>query len=71
MIDCESLADELEQRRQIRLTIRNYLKGSTTISAHTLKCFIGMIETGEATLADFEFVGGVAVRQLVRENLES
>lgn len=33
--------------------------------AESLLCFVGMIETGEATYADFEAVGGVVLAAAV------
>tara|TARA_R110000824_G_scaffold93621_2_gene226354 strand:+ start:562 stop:753 length:192 start_codon:yes stop_codon:yes gene_type:complete len=40
---------------EIRNIISEYLEIRDPISTHTLKCFIGMIETKEATIADFAF----------------
>ena len=46
----------------IQITISKYLRASAGIanypSDHTFRCFVGMIETGEATIEDFRAVGG-------------
>jgi hypothetical protein len=39
-----------------RQNIAAYLWPGRELSSHTLLCFVGMIETGEATPADFDFV---------------
>jgi len=49
----------------IQKTISDYLSHEDAVSAFTLRCFVGMIETGEATLDDFEAVGGVELRRKV------
>lgn len=38
----------------IQKTISEYLRGA--VSEYTMRCFVGMIETGEAVAADFEAV---------------
>ena len=43
---------------EIQQKIRDYLRGAGPISDFTLCCFVGMVETGEATYADFSEVGG-------------
>ena len=35
-------------------TISEYLTKPGEVSAHTMLCFVGMLESGEATAADFE-----------------
>jgi hypothetical protein len=40
----------------IRKTIANYIGNRDNIGIHTLRCFVGMRETGEATDADFDAV---------------
>ena len=42
----------------IRRTISRYVAGGLPLSDATLRCLVGMFETGEATAADFEEVGG-------------
>lgn len=42
----------------IQKTIRDYIDHTGSNGGHTLRCFVGMIETGEATLEDFRAVGG-------------
>lgn len=44
--------------RDIRKKIRDYLSIAETPTKHTMICFVGMIETGEATPSDFAAVGG-------------
>lgn len=60
----------------IQQTIRDYLDGERDpalpfngdrqpVSEHTLRCFVGMIETGEAVAADFDAVrSGLAAEVL-------
>ena len=47
---------------EIQKTISDYLRRSAGngnhISDHTATCFLGMLQTGEATLADFRQVAG-------------
>jgi hypothetical protein len=52
----------------IQSTIRDYLKDGPP-SDHTMRCFMGMLETGEATILDFAAVGGT--RWLYRESPDS
>jgi hypothetical protein len=49
----------------IQKKISDYITPSRTVSDFTLRCFVGMIETGEATPADFEAVGGIELRRKV------
>ena len=41
----------------IRETINAYLKDEPKISLYTMRCFVGMLQTGEATVADFVACG--------------
>ena len=52
----------------IQQKIADYLR-FPGIGAFTLRCFVGMIETGEATPADFEAAGGIELRQKVEAKL--
>lgn len=56
--------------------IRDYLtpRGASKhtlqcLTEHTLQCFVGMVQTGEASLSDFEAVGGDTLRTAVAESL--
>ena len=46
-------------------TIRAYLTRSAGncnhVSDHTLRCFVGMVQTGEASVEDFRRIAGDAV----------
>jgi hypothetical protein len=42
----------------IRETIAEYMKRKAEPTKRDLLCFVGMLQTGEATLADFYAVGG-------------
>jgi len=42
----------------IRSTICDYMRGKSNPTKDDMLCFVGMIETGEARLSDFAFVGG-------------
>ena len=60
----------------IQQKITDYLRYPGSSEAFTLRCFAGMIETGEATPADFEAtpadfeaVGGIELRQKVEARL--
>ena len=53
----------------IQKKIADYLRRGSVVSDFSLRCFVGMIETGEATPADFESVGGVELRRKVEANL--
>lgn len=44
--------------------IADCMRGKTKPTAHDLKCFVGMIETGECDGLDFLAVGGVKLRSL-------
>lgn len=50
----------------IQQKIEDYLGSSSgDVSVHTLRCFVGMIETEEAVLSDFNAVGGRMLEMLV------
>lgn len=49
----------------IQKTIASHMKGKQQPSLHDLRCFIGMIETGEATIEDFTAAAGERVAALV------
>ncbi len=53
----------------IQQKITDYLKPAGPMSDFTVRCFVGMVETGEATPADFEAVGGIELRKRVEVNL--
>lgn len=53
----------------IQRKITDYLNPAGPVSEFTLRCFAGMVETGEATPADFEAVGGIELRKRVEANL--
>lgn len=58
---------------EIQTKIREYLAGKSTPPVFTLRCFVGMLETGEATYGDFQAVGGdllVAEVAKAKENIE-
>lgn len=42
----------------IQKTIAEYMRGKELPSARDLRCFAGMIQTGEANLSDFLMAGG-------------
>jgi hypothetical protein len=63
----QSLLDET--MTDIQQKIADYLKHPGSGEPFTLRCFVGMIETGEATPADFEAVGGIELRKQVEANL--
>lgn len=46
--------------------IRDYLKADGPISDFTYRCFVGMIETGEADYSDFATAGGDELAAKVR-----
>ena len=50
---------------EIEKTISRYLRASAGTgnhpTDHTLRCFLGMIETGEATVDDFHKIGGMFI----------
>ena len=55
---------------RIQRTIEDYLaldweSGQEDVSTATLRTFVGMLETGEATPGDFEAVAGRCLRDLV------
>ncbi len=56
-------------RNAIRVKIRDYIgnRDIGEISAHTMRCFVGMIETGEATTGDFAACGGSSLAKMVAE----
>lgn len=41
----------------IRETIKAYIDHEPQISLHTMQCFVGMLQTGEATVKDFVACG--------------
>ena len=50
--------------------IADYYRGKTSptqVSKFDMSCFVGMIETGEADLADFAAIGGKALSTAVAE----
>lgn len=54
----------------IQTTIRNYLNGNNgTPSNHDYRCFVGMLETGEAAAKDFEAVGGIDLAKEVARRM--
>ena len=57
----------------IQSTIRNYIGGKSTdqLSDYTLRCFVGMIETEEASLDDFRIAGGADLELLVWDAIET
>ena len=57
--------DKGNSMTDIQKKIADYLRRGSVVSDFTLRCFVGMIETGEATLADFEAVGGIELRRKV------
>jgi hypothetical protein len=54
--------------KEIQVTIGRYMKGKSKPSDFDLRCFVGMIETGEAIYEDFEAVGGLSLANLVLEH---
>ena len=56
---------------EIQKTISRYLRASAGtanhLSEHTLRCFVGMLETGEATKEDFRVAAGKSADWLVNE----
>jgi hypothetical protein len=38
---------------------------------HTLRCFVGMVETGEITFDDLRKIGGEWLEEQVREEMKS
>ena len=53
----------------IQQKIADYLRRGSVVSDFTLRCFVGMIETGEATLADFKSVGGIELATKVEASV--
>ena len=47
---------------QAQLNIADHMRGKMNPTPHDLLCFVGMIETGEATLDDFAVVGGASLQ---------
>jgi len=45
----------------VQETIIAYIEQEPEVSDFTIRCFIGMIETGEATMNDFVTCGGLDV----------
>ena len=58
-------------RGLIRGTIADYLRGKDTPSSFDLRCFVGMIDTGEALYDDFVAVGGKDLETAVCETREA
>lgn len=56
----------------IQQDILNYTRSrpACDLSRFTLQCFVGMIQTGEATLGDFLQVGDEELQQLVSDGLK-
>ena len=56
---------------EIQKTISRYLRASAGTANHPteycFRCFVGMLETGEATLDDFAAVGGDWLRNEVEQ----
>ena len=56
---------------EIQATISRYLRASAGTGNHPteycFRCFVGMLETGEATLDDFDAVGGSWLRKQVEQ----
>lgn len=52
----------------IQAIIRSYMKDKEKPTEFDLRCFVGMIETGEATYEDFDAVGGLSLADLVLEH---
>jgi hypothetical protein len=50
---------------EIRSIIRNYIGDKREPSIYAMRCFVGMIESGEATFDDFEAVGGTTLSAAV------
>jgi hypothetical protein len=50
---------------EIQRTIQQYGVSPERLSNFTVRCFVGMLETGEATEADFEAVGGQTLVDVV------
>lgn len=60
---------------EIQKTIAQYvLRSAGTcnhMTDHTVRCFIGMTETGEATWDDFRAVGGQKLVDVIQERWEA
>ena len=60
---------------EIQMTIARYLRASAGTANHPteycFRCFVGMIETGEATIDDFREVGGEWLANEVSSRKES
>lgn len=54
----------------IQTKIRDYMDGDTVASEFNLRCFVGMIQTGEATLDNFRVVGGDSLMAAVRDHAD-
>lgn len=58
---------------EIQKTIAQYVLRSAGncnhLTNHTLSCFVGMVETGEADIVDFRIVGGEALAKIVADAL--
>lgn len=56
--------------KQIQTDIKRYMEGSEKPSEFTMRCFVGMIETGEAIYADFEAACGRELAEAVKSTKE-
>lgn len=70
---------EATERTKMQQHIRNHLPNcrfdpdrsvDDQVSLFNLQCFVGMIETGEATYDDFESVGGVELSAAIEKTIE-
>jgi hypothetical protein len=70
-IENDELQCMLDHMKAADEKIRDYLKLSAVPSQHTLLCFVDMIETGEATLDNFEAVGGQQLSEHVQNVMDA
>ena len=60
---------------EIQATISRYLRSSAGNcnfpTMHTIDCFIGMIQTGEATMNDMQTIGGEYLTNQLTERANS
>ena len=56
---------------EIQNTIASYLKDKLGPSDSDMRCFVGMTETGEATLEDFFAVGGIVLQSMVQHAIRT
>ena len=59
-----------ETVRPIQKTIRLMTQGKPEPTVFDMQCFIGMIETGEATVDDFRLVGGIVLAASVAKSVQ-